>query len=158
MARVMEFQFLQTITVDGACGRTTRGRLPASPPARSRPRAPSGRCILVDLVGNRLIAFKDGNAELRIDPVHGGSVADPSTRGVFQMSSRRLRHHTSHTFPEPPDNMQFSLFYNRGEAIHLGPPTVPSHGCIHVGMPDAENLFRWAGAHDILVIVVKRTR
>jgi hypothetical protein len=53
--------------------------------------------------------------------------------------------------------MQFSLFYNGGQAIHLGPPEEPSHGCIHVGMPGAEQLFNWAGKHDVLVIILKLT-
>jgi hypothetical protein len=156
MARVMEFQFQQRIQVDGACGPETQRKLVTC----DNPTFPKERCILVDLIHepNRLVAFKDGKAERRISRVHGGSAEDPSTRGVFPMTSRRLRHHTSAKFPEPPDNMQFSMFYNGGEAIHQGPPTEPSHGCIHVGAPDAEGLFNWAGNHNILVIVVKRTR
>ena len=154
----MEFQFQQQIGVDGASGDVTRGKLATGPATCTHPKPPGGRCILVDLIHNRLTAFEDGNAQRRVSPIRGGSAEDPSTRGVFQMSSRRLRHHTSSEFPEPPDNMQFSMFYNRGQAIHQGPPTEPSHGCIYVGPPDAEGLFNWAGHSNIIVIVVKSTR
>jgi hypothetical protein len=157
MARVMEFQFQKHILVDGQCGPGTQGQLATGPATCVNPLPARGRCILADLINNRLTAFEDGNTKLRISPIHGGSAADPSTRGVFQMTSRRLRHHTSSKFPIPPYNMQFALFYNGAEAIHMGPPTLPSHGCIHVGPPDAERLFNFAGSNDILVIVVKRT-
>ena len=73
------------------------------------------------------------------------------------MSSRRLRHHTSSTYPIPPGNMDFSLFYDGLRAIHQGPGDLPSEGCIHVNPPFAERLFDWAGDHDIIVIVVKLT-
>lgn len=158
MARVMEFQFRKSIEADGGYGPITEAKLAGGPASCANPTPPSGRCILVDLIHNRLLAFVNGVAQLTISPIRGGSAADPSTRGVFQMSSRRLRHHTSSQFPIPPGNMDFSLFYNRGEAFHQGPPTVPSHGCIHVGAPQAEQLFNWAGSSDILVIVVKSHR
>ena len=158
MARVMEFQFRQGLSVDGAVGPKTAAVVSAGPATCTQPTPPKGRCILVDLINRRLLAFDDGAERLRVTPIMGGDVADPSTRGVFQMSSRRLRHHTSGKFPFPPDNMQFALFYNLGEAIHLGPPNEPSHGCIHVGSPHAEHVFSFAGLHDVLVIVVKRTR
>jgi len=52
--------------------------------------------------------------------------------------------------------MDFSLFYYNAEAIHQGPGSLASHGCIHVSPPHAEQLFNWAGSHDVLVVVVKR--
>ena len=158
MARVMEFQFRNRLKVDGVVGPDTLSILThlmlAKPP---KPSAPSGRCILVDLIHNKLTAFQDGTAKLQAIPIHGGSAEDPSTRGVFQMTDRRLRHHTSSQFPDPPDNMQFSLFYNKGQAIHQGPADEESHGCIHVDNPNAEKVFKFAGDHDVLVIVVKRS-
>ena len=158
MARVMEFQFRKSIGVDGGYGPTTDGKLATGPASCAHPTPPAGRCVLVDLIHNRLIAFVNGAAHLTISPIRGGSAADPSNRGVFQMTARRLRRHTSSLYPIPPGNMDFSLFYNGGEAIHQGPPTLPSHGCIHVGPPHAEQLFNWAGGSDILVIVVKPHR
>lgn len=157
MARVMEFQHVKGLKADGICGPNTNGAIGKTPTTCPKATAPKGMAIVVDLINNKLFAFRDGTAELTFDPIHGGSTSDPSTRGVFQMSSRRLRSHTSSQFPIPPGNMDFSLFYHRGEALHQGPPTLESHGCIHVGVPDAENLFDWAAANNIIVIVVKLT-
>ncbi|MEZ4774821.1 MAG: L,D-transpeptidase [Bacteroidia bacterium] len=36
-----------------------------------------------------------------------------------------------------PANMHFAVFYNGGEAIHLGPLGDSSHGCVHVDPGDA---------------------
>jgi hypothetical protein len=155
MARVMEFQFQHGLTVDGVAGPKTLSRLSRSPNNCRSQRPARGQCILVDLISGELIAFRDGIEDLRTSPIRGGSVDDPSTRGVFPMTSRRLRHHTSSQFPIPPGNMDFSLFYHGGEAIHQGPGHLESHGCIHVNPGPAERLFNWAGTHDVLVIVVK---
>lgn len=188
MARVMETQHQLGLKADGIAGSATRGRIergqtscrttplpdffdaagafippafrPDDPAAFNDPalRSPRGRCIMVDLISNQLFAYADGMQVYRITPIRGGSATHPSDRGVFQMSRRRLRNHTSSVYPIPPGNMDFSLFYNGGEAIHQGPPAYESHGCIHVGPPDAETLFNWAGTSDILVIVVKLSR
>jgi peptidoglycan hydrolase-like protein with peptidoglycan-binding domain len=155
-ARVMEFQFNEGLSVDGVAGTTqTLPRLAAVAAKSGTTVTPRGRSILVNLVHNKLTAFENGGVKMAIAPIHGGSPSDPSTQGVFPMSDRRLRNHTSSQFPIPPNNMQFSMFYHRGEAIHMGPPTVPSHGCIHVGPPDIEKLFNYVGKSDELVIVVK---
>jgi putative peptidoglycan binding protein/L,D-transpeptidase-like protein len=155
-ARAMEFQFNSGLKVDGIVGSKTLaklGRGPANCPAVT---SPTGRCILADLVTNTLTAYNNGIEELRTSPVHGGSTSDPSSQGVFPLTSRRLRNHTSSKYPIPPGNMNFSLFFHGTEAIHQGPGSLPSHGCIHVSPPHAERLFNWAGSLDVLVIVVKR--
>ena len=46
MARVMEFQFQQSLKVDGTAGPKTFGKLPAAPARSSTPTPPQGRCIL----------------------------------------------------------------------------------------------------------------
>lgn len=152
MGRVMEFQSQEKIGIDGAVGPETQRVLDAEKPVSA---APSGFCILVDLINNRLRAFQHGGLALDFKPIHGGSATDPSTRGVFKVF-RRERFHTSSKFPIPPGNMDFALFYHGAEALHQGPPTVPSHGCIHVEPSQAEKLFNWAKAsRDIMVIVLK---
>lgn len=155
-ARVMEFQFNQKLSVDGIAGdKETLPRIASASAAARSNATPKGRSIIIDLVHNKLTAFENGTVKMRILPIRGGSKEDPSTQGVFPMTSRRLRHHTSSEFPEPPDNMQFAMFYHKGQAIHMGPPTEPSHGCIHVGQPNIEALFNFVGSSDELVIVVK---
>jgi hypothetical protein len=157
MARVMEFQFhskFATKDTDGIDGPITQDKLDKT---KSSSPKPAGRVILVDLINSRLRAFKDGKRDLDFKPIAGGSTSDPSTRGVFKVF-KRLRHHTSSKFPIPPGNMDFALFYHGAEALHQGPPTVPSHGCIHVAPSQAEQLFKWAGSFDVMVVVLKRTR
>ena len=156
-ARVMEFQWQQGLKADGVAGPKTLGRLASSgsTSATGGGAAPSGRCVLVDLIHTTLFAYDGGVAVLTASPVHGGSPDHPSHAGVFPMSSRRLREHTSSSYPIPPGNMNFSLFYNGPEALHQGPGSIESKGCIHVNPPYAEQLFNWAGAFDVLVIVVK---
>jgi hypothetical protein len=154
VARVMEFQFLNNLTVDGVVGPQTNGRLPQDGPGNNQQSdSPQGRSILVDLYDRELTAYDKGNDALQISPIAGGRPGFRSTSGVFEMTSRRLRRHSSSEFPGK-DNMDFSLFYHGAEAIHQGNPDVESHGCIHVGAPFAEQLFEWAGATDIWVIVV----
>jgi hypothetical protein len=148
--RVMEFQWQHKLKADGIVGKKTLGRL--GTPTCATTSAPAGRSIVVDLVNYALHAYRDGVEEVTASPIRGG----PSTHaGVFQMSSRRLRNHTSSTYPIPPGNMNFSLFFDGVKAIHEGPGSIESHGCIHVNPPYAERLFNWAGVHDVVVIVVK---
>jgi hypothetical protein len=154
VARVMEFQFLSDLDVDGVVGPLTNSRLPQDGPGdNEQPDPPQGRSVLVDLYARKLTAYDDGNAALNISPISGGRPGYRSTPGVFQMTSRRLRRHSSSEFPGK-DNMDFSLFYHDGEALHQGNPDVQSHGCIHVPAPYAEQLFDWAGTTNIRVNVV----
>jgi hypothetical protein len=154
MARVMEFQHKVGLTTDGVVGPRTQRSLSAH---RGRGGPPLGRCVVVDLINDRLRAFENGMLRFDFRPIKGGSLTDQSTRGVFKVY-KRLRHHTSSTYPEPPGNMDYSLFYHGAEALHQGPPTVPSHGCIHVRPSEAAQLFSWAGQVDLRVIIVKLTR
>jgi hypothetical protein len=165
MARVMEFQFqskFSTAATDGVVGPITQAKIDVTP---SKSPAPLGQVILVDLIHGRLRAFRNGALQHDFSPIKGGSASDPSTRGVFKVF-KAFRHHTSSKFPIPPGNMDFSLFFHGAEALHQGPPTIPSHGCIHVEPSQAEKLFRWAGGtdatsgqavNDVMVIVLKET-
>jgi lipoprotein-anchoring transpeptidase ErfK/SrfK len=152
--RVMEFQSLNQLTPDGAVGPQTAAKLPQAGPGQNDPPAPpQGRSILVDLFNRRLTAYDRGTPALNISPIAGGRPGFRSTDGMFEMTKRRLRRHSSSEFPGK-DNMDFSLFYHEGEALHQGNPDVQSHGCIHVPAPHAEELFDWAGNTDIWVIVM----
>jgi putative peptidoglycan binding protein/L,D-transpeptidase-like protein len=154
-ARVMEFQSQHHIPADGIVTTTTFKAIGNASSVVRHTTTPHGRAIVVNLVNNNLRVFDHGSLIMTIRPIHGGSSEDPSTQGVFPMTSRRLRHHTSAEFPEPPDNMQFAMFYHKGQAIHMGPGDEPSHGCIHVDFPAIEKLFNFVGSSNVLVIVVK---
>jgi L,D-transpeptidase catalytic domain/Putative peptidoglycan binding domain len=155
MARVMEFQKQEGLATDGAVGPLTVKRL-AKKAGKTSP-APLGRCIVVDLINEHLMVYENGRMAFGVRPIKGGAPTDPSTRGVFKVY-KRLRHHTSSKYPYPPGNMDFALFFHGAEAIHQGPPTIPSHGCIHVAPSEAERIFNWARNFDIEVVVLKRTR
>src|ERR1044071_9244339 len=77
MARVMEFQWQRHLMMDGACGDAPLQRLPSTAGV-GHAHAPSGRCILVDLVRNRLNAYHKGRVEIEVSPVHGGSPDAPT--------------------------------------------------------------------------------
>jgi hypothetical protein len=150
--RVMEFQWQHRLKADGIVGKTTARHLSKTPSTYPIPTSPSGRCIVADLVHGVLHAYRDGVENVTASPIRGGT---STHAGVFQMSSRRLRNHTSNTYPIPPGNMNFSLFFDGVKAIHQGPGSLPSHGCIHVNPPYAERVFDWSGKHNVIVIVVK---
>jgi hypothetical protein len=154
VGRVMEFQSLNGLTVDGVVGPETSGRLPQLARDNQQPASPPiGRSILADLYGLVLDAYEHGNLALKISPISSGRPGFRSTPGMFQMTTRRLRRHSSSEFPGK-DNMDFALFYHEGEALHQGNPSIQSHGCIHVPAPHAEQLFDWAGSTDIWVIII----
>jgi hypothetical protein len=159
-ARVMEFQFQRLFDVDGVVGPQTYGGLATVPCPNPKAAKPQGRCILVNLIKNNMYVYLNGVLQFKVERIRGGTAVDPSTQGVFDIpkgKAHRKESHTSSKYPEPPGNMDFSLFYlkSNGEAIHQGPSDEPSHGCIHVDAPHAERLFRWAGEHDVMAIVVK---
>ena len=110
MARVMEFQYHEHIPIDGAVGPTTINHLRKK---RKDEEAPKGRCVLVDLINERLTAYEDGNPTNQVPQIKGGppSGKDASTRGVFRVY-RREETHTSSEYPDPPGNMNFSLFFH----------------------------------------------
>lgn len=152
--RVTEFQSMNDLTMDGVVGPQTTAKLPqAGPGQNDPPNPPQGRSILVDLFSRKLTAYDHGAPALNISPIAGGRPGYRSTNGMFEMTQRRLRRHSSSEFPGK-DNMDFALFYHEGEALHQGNPDVESHGCIHVPAPYAEQLFDWAGSTDIWVIVI----
>jgi Putative peptidoglycan binding domain/L,D-transpeptidase catalytic domain len=158
VGRAMEFQFQNHLTVDGVVGPATAAKLPQDQTGNNQePEQPAGRSILVNLFDGELTAFEDGKPTLNISPVIGGRPGFLSSIGVFPMTPRRLREHSSGEFPSASGkrNMDFSLFYHGGEAIHQGNPNTASHGCVHVGPPFAERLFDWAGNTDIWVIVMR---
>ena len=107
VGRVMEFQSFSGLTVDGVVGPQTDGRLSHAPAENQQsPSSPTGRSILADLYGRVLHAYDQGISALQISPISSGRPGFRSTPGMFQMTSRRLRRHSSSEFPGK-DNMDF---------------------------------------------------
>jgi hypothetical protein len=46
-------------------------------------------------------------------------------------------------------NMNFAVFYNKGEAIHSGPVDLSSHGCVHVDWSN-ETIIRQLNYHSVI--------
>jgi len=64
--------------------------------------------------------------------------------------TKRIKNHISSSWPKPNGGakMPFALFFAEEPscAFHEGSSAVPSHGCIHLEVPDAQWLFEWAGS------------
>jgi len=115
VGRVMEFQFRNGLKVDGVVGPITNAKLPQDGPGdNQQAESRNGRSILVNLFDRQLTAYENGNVALRISPIAGGRPGFLSSTGVFPMTSRRLRQHSSSEFPSSGGkrNMDFSLFYH----------------------------------------------
>src|SRR5258707_15281728 len=73
VARLMEFQSLNDLAVDGVVGPKTNGKLPQDEPGdNQQPDPAQGRSILVDLYDRELTAYNNGNTALHISPISGG--------------------------------------------------------------------------------------
>src|SRR5260221_5530345 len=114
--RVMEFQSLNHLSVDGVVGSQTSAKLPQIGPGQSDPPdPPQGRSVLVDLFNRKLTAYDHGVSALNISPIAGGRPGYRSTNGMFEMTSRRLRRHSSSEVPGQ-DNIDFSVFLYQRQA------------------------------------------
>src|SRR5215472_5217165 len=65
MARVMEFQSQQGLTTDGRVGTDTNRSLNGTGTNCTNAATPTGRCIVVDLIFNRLTAYLNGAVQVR---------------------------------------------------------------------------------------------
>ena len=63
--------------------------------------------------------------------------------GIYKVYYKK-RYHMSTKYPEPSgvNNMDYSLFFNGGIALHQGNENAYSHGCIHLNKKDAALLFK----------------
>jgi hypothetical protein len=53
-----------------------------------------------------------------------------------------------------PANMSLAVFYNGGEALHLGPLDLSSHGCVHVGW----DVIRQVNYHSVVGLTKVKVR
>jgi hypothetical protein len=97
----------------------------------------AGRHVEIDISKQVMVLADDGR------PVHTfhvstGTIATPSDQGGYTFYRR-----------EPGFNnvgMYYSVYYNRGEAIHgyhSVPPYPASHGCIRNPIPDSRFIYDW---------------
>ncbi len=74
--------------------------------------------------------------------ISSGAKGFRTPSGTYKVYYKK-RYHMSTKYPEDSgiNNMDFSLFFLEGFALHQGDPKQSSHGCIHVTSELAEDLF-----------------
>ncbi len=87
--------------------------------------------------------------------VSSGAKGFDTPNGNFKVYYKK-RYHMSTKYPEASgiNNMDYSLFFLNGFALHQGNPRQKSHGCIHVGRDVAPKLYADA-RHGMRVIVTR---
>ena len=95
--------------------------------------------------GNFYAVDRDGTLWLS-GPISAGRPGKFKTRpGVYRINYKK-RFHMSRKYPEASgiNNMDYSMFFNGGIALHKGSVYSFSHGCVHVRQEDISKLFGWA--------------
>jgi L,D-transpeptidase catalytic domain len=89
-------------------------------------------------IGRQVLVLAEGGKARRIYHVSSGKSSTPSDRGHFRFYRRQPGYNAI--------RMYYSVYYNRGEAIHgySSVPTSPaSHGCIRTPISDARSIYNW---------------
>ncbi len=109
----------------------------------------AGRYFYVD-------SYKAGNTAIWSNPIAAGKPPKFTTpSGIYKVYHKK-RKHMSTKYPEPSgiNNMNYSMFFKGGYAIHQGNPYGLSHGCIHLSKKDAKRVFE-TSKHGITVIITR---
>ena len=110
-----------------------------------RERGADGRFYAVD---------KDGTVWLS-GIISSGAKGHRTPEGNFKVYWKK-RYHMSTKYPDESgiNNMDYSMFFTGGYAMHLGNVQAMSHGCIHIGERNVRSLWDWVG-NGTTVIVTK---
>ncbi len=84
----------------------------------------------------------DGHIEYTT-PISSGASGFDTPNGNYKIYYKK-RYHMSSKYPDASgiNNMDYSLFFLGGFALHQGNPRQKSHGCVHVGPGTASVLFK----------------
>lgn len=105
----------------------------------------AGKHTEVD-ISKQVMALVD-NGKVQVFHVSTGAAATPSDQGAFTYYRK-----------DPGFNslgMYYSVYYNRGEAIHgykSVPPYPASHGCIRNPIPDSVFIYNWIDLGDKMYV------
>ncbi len=82
---------------------------------------------------------------IRQTKISSGAARYRTPSGTFKVYYKK-RYHMSTKYPDDygVNNMNHSLFFKGGFAIHSGNPRQQSHGCIHVHPKDSGYIFKMA--------------
>ncbi len=108
-----------------------------------RERGADGRIYAID---------RDGTVWLSA-VISSGAENFRTPEGTFKVYWKK-RFHMSTKYPDESgiNNMDFSMFFFKGFAIHLGNINAMSHGCIHVDRPSVQSLFKWANNGTTVIV------
>jgi L,D-transpeptidase catalytic domain len=97
----------------------------------------AGRHVEVDISRQVMVLADRGKAQ-HIFHVSTGAPSTPSDRGTYRFYRRQPGYNSI--------GMYYSVYYNRGEAIHgykSVPPYNASHGCIRNPIPNSRFIYNW---------------
>jgi len=77
--------------------------------------------------------------------ISSGAHGFRTPEGIFNVY-RKHKKYMSKKHPDPSgrNNMNYSMFFTGGFALHQGNPNYMSHGCIHLSSWDARTVFKYA--------------
>lgn len=99
-------------------------------------------------------SYEAGNTVIWSDIITGGKPPRHTTpSGIFRIYHKK-RYWMSTKFPDPSgiNNMDYSMFFNGGIALHQGNTRALSHGCIHVKKQHIRILFKYAHKNTPVII------
>lgn len=83
--------------------------------------------------GARENGWRTDRGSFKVHRIEGVGYNDAANAGDSSThEGPRLRYTKADSAGDRPASMHFAVFYNRGEAIHMGSLSVSSHGCVHV--------------------------
>ena len=94
------------------------------------------------------------NGELiHSDVISSGGQGKETPQGIFKIS-RKIRKYMSRKYPSSDgiNNMDYSLFFNKGIALHQGNNNYTSNGCIHIDKSYAKLIFDNSKLQDTVII------
>jgi hypothetical protein len=116
-----------------------------------------GRWIVVSIPSRHIYVAKDGQVSRTLTEFSTGRPGFLTPLGTFEIDPyRRYKVHRSsefHSSGAHQELMPFALFFYQGAAFYEGDPHLPSHGGIHLNLPDAKWLFEWASDYSVGVRV-----
>ena len=85
--------------------------------------------------------------------ISSGSFNYKTPSGIYKIYHKKLKW-MSTKYPDPSglNNMNYSLFFHKGFALHQGNPNYMSHGCVHLSKKDAQMMFRYLKKGDTVII------
>ena len=108
--------------------------------------------------GNFYAIDKQGTVWLT-GPITAGAKWNRTPSGLFRIKYKK-RYHMSSKYPDINgiNNMDYSMFFNGGIALHKGSVINMSHGCIHINEKDVRPLFKWSRKKLPIVVTKNKYR